>query len=251
MGKINGTAILIYANGTLIAAQKGLTVNVKQSLFDVTTKDSAGWAEHGNGMRDAEISFDGLVSTTGLTAAGLLAYITGRTSLLLVISGLDYPCVCEADLSSVSITGPQEEATTLSGSFKVKGAFYYLGGDNANLVTDPDAGGTDYDTLTPSGIAIASAINASGDAYCSSNAFGVTEGDIIKLFVFVTVTSGQLPTVGIWDNTSAFISNTQALVAGLNVVTLTVTSTDASASLRWTNSGAANFATSNIYCFKS
>ena len=251
MGKLNGTTLLVYDNGVLIAAQRGITINLKQNLFDITTKDSAGWAEHGNGLRDADISVDGLVSTTGLSAAGLFAHIISRTSLLLVIEGFDCPLVCEADVANSSITGPQEEATTLSGSFKVKGPLYYLSDANANLITDPDGGTTDYDTLTVSGIKITSAINAAGTAYCNSNAFSVTEADVIKLFVYITKTSGQLPNVGIWDNTSAFISNEETLVEGFNLVTLTVTGSDATASLRISNSGAANFNTSNIYCFKA
>lgn len=250
MSKINGTALLVYADGEVIAAQKSFTFGVSQSVRDATNKESGGWAEHENGMRSATVSVEGLLSSTGLSAKGLIDYILSRKSLLLVISGLAYDWVMEADLSDFNLTAGQEETATISGTMTVKGRPYYLSGANANLITDPDAGGTDYDTLTPSGIRIASAINAAGNAYCNSNTISVTSGDIIKLFVHVKKTSGQLPTVGIWDNMSAYISGQEALVEGFNLVTLIATGTDASASLRWSNSDAANWSTSNIYLFK-
>jgi len=250
MAKINGTNLLVYDNGTLIAAQKGVTVNTSQNLFDTTNKESAGWSEHGNGMRSADISIDGLASTTGLSAKELFAHIISRTSLLLVVDGLDYPLVCQADIPSSSITGPMEDAATITGSFKVNGNLYYLSGTSVQMITDVSSGGTDYDTLTKSGTAITSAINAAGTAFCMSNTISVANGGVYKLFLFLTTNSGELPSVALYDNTSADISNVAALVAGLNVVTLTSTANDASASLRFRNTGAANWSTSNMYLFK-
>lgn len=250
MAKINGTLLLVYADGVVIAAQKGVSVNVNQNLPDASTKESAGWAEHINGQRDCEVTIEGLISTTGKTAHELYDYIMDRKSLLLVVDGFTYPYVMEANVSASSINAPAEEAAGLSGTFRANGAMYHLSGDNANLITDPDAGGEDYETLTISGIAITSAINAAGSAYCNSNEISVSEGDIIKVFVFLTLTSGQAPSISVWDNTSADISNKEALVEGANFITLTVTGTDASASIRISNTDAANFALSNIYAFK-
>ena len=252
MAKINGTTLLVYADGTLIACQKGVTITTSQNLFDTTNKESGGWSEHGNGLRTAEVSIDGLASTTGLSAKELFAYIIGRTSLNLVIVGLDYNLVCQADVSASSITGPLEEATTISGSFKVNGNLYYLTGTSVQMITDPKGNTGDYDTLTTSGISITSAIKTTAGAKkCDSNTISVADTGIYKLFVFLTLTSGQVPTVGLWDNTSAYISNTSALVAGLNVITLIATATDASASLRFSNSASGNWSTSNIYLFKT
>jgi predicted secreted protein len=251
MAKINGTLVLLYADGVAIALQKGLDVSAEQDLPDVTNKESGGWEEHMNGLRRASIDFDALFSTTGLSGGELIAYITSRTSLLMVITGgVTYPFVGEVDVKSVKLSAPQENPFALSGSLKLKGPLYQLKGTSAALVTDPDAGGTDYDTLTVSGIAITSAINAAGAAYCNSNTFSVSLGDVIKVAVFLTLNSGEVPSVAIWDNTSADISNVATLVAGLNILTLTVTGNDASASLRWRNSGAANWALSSIYAFK-
>jgi len=252
MAKINGTSMLVYADGTLIASQKNCTVSWEQDLPDASTKDSTGWEEHINGMRRCSCDFDALYSTTGLNSVGLMSYILNRSYVLLLIDGGGFPIVGQASLKNKSISAPQEDITSISGSFKFHGPAWMLTGAFANMLTDPDAGGTDYDTLTisSSGIGITSAINASGAAYCSSNALSVGNTYTYKVITFLTKTSGQLPTVGIYDNSSAFISNQVALVEGINIITLTATATDASASLRFTNSAAANFSLTNIYFFK-
>jgi hypothetical protein len=72
MAKINGTSVLLYADGTVIALQKGLNISADVDLPDASNKESAGWAEHIQGMRNATLSFDALYSTTGKSAALLL-----------------------------------------------------------------------------------------------------------------------------------------------------------------------------------
>jgi len=254
MAKINGTSVLLYADGEAIALQRGLNINVDHDLPDASNKESAGWAEHLSdaGFLNATVGFSALFSTTGKSAADLLTYITGRSSLLMVIvGGISFPLIGEVDVSSISLTGDMEQPSALTGNMKVNGNLYQLKGTSASLITDPDAGGTDYDTFTISGIAVTSAINAAGTAYANSNTISVTIADVIKVAVFLTLNSGEAPSMGIWDNTSAFISNQAALTAGLNIITLTCTGTDASASLRITNTGAANFTLSSIYTFKT
>lgn len=250
MAKINGTSVLLYADGTVVALQRGLTINAEQDLPDATTKMSLGWAEHINGLRNATISFDALYSTTGLSAEDLLTYITGRTSLLmLIVGGITFPIISEVDLSSISLVGNREEPGSLTGNLKVNGKLYQLKGASESLITDPDGSGETYDTFDTAYIAISSAIIASGSASANSNTFSVTSGDIIKLAVFVTSTSGELPIVEIRESGAGAISNIENLVAGLNIVTLTVTATK-TAYLTIRNTGAANWAMSNIYLFK-
>jgi len=249
MAKINGTSVLLYADGTLVALQRDLSISVEQGLPDATSKESAGWAEHINGLRNATVTFDALYSTTGLSAASLLTYITGRTSLLMVILGLSYPLIAEVDVNNLSLVGNREEPGSLSGTLKIKGKLYLLMGGSAQLVTDPDGTSETYDTFTVSGIAVTSAIIASGSASASSNTFSVTDGDIIKVAVFVTLTSGQLPTVEIRESGAASISTPSTLTEGLNIVTLVVNSTK-TAHLTIYNTEAANWSMSNIYLFK-
>ena len=250
MAKINGTNVLLYADGTVIALQRGLNINTEQDLPDATTKQSAGWAEHINGQRNSTVNFDALYSTTGLSAKDLITYITGRKSLLMaIVGGISYPVIGEVDVSSISLTGNKEEPAALSGNLKVNGKLYQLSGTSASLITDPDAGGVDYDTFAISGIAVTSAINLAGSAYAHSNTFSVTNGDIIKVAVFFTLNSGQAPSVEICQNGGSAISNVETLEEGLSIITLTVTSTQ-TAHLTFRNTAAADWSLSSVYCFK-
>lgn len=250
MAKYNGSGVLLYSNGVEFAAQKGLNLSANQALFDTTNKQSGGWAEHGNGLRSLDLSLESLQSTTGLSASGLFDYIKDRKSIMAVISGLATIKVMEVDCSNMTINAPTEEAVGLSGSFKAKGRIFNLSTGTPNLITDPDAGGTDYDTMTVTGIKIASAINAANTAYVLSNTISVVDTGIYKLFLFLTKTSGELPSVALYDNTSADISNVVVLTEGLNVITLISTATDISASLKFRNTTDANWSTSNIYLMK-
>jgi len=249
MAAINGTILLVYADGVLIAAQKGVTITLNQNAYDTSTKDSAGWATHGLGQRSFEVSIDGLYSTTGISAAELLAYITGRTSLLLVVEGSAHNWLAEADMVDVSLTGGQEEAATLSGTMKANGIIYQMG---TNLLTDPDLNDdATYDTFThtASPPAVTSAIDAGAGAVADSNIISVTDTHVYKLVTFLTNTAGELPTVGIYDTSAvAYISNQPSLTAGINFATLTATATEAAdAFLRIENTAACNWQMTTIY----
>lgn len=250
MGKLNGTLLQIYADGVVIAAQKGCTINYDVDLPDSTNKESGGWAEHINGLRSVTVDFDALFSTTGLSGGELIDYIIARQKVLLVITGgVSFPFVGEVNLKATKIDAPLEGVMSVSGSFAVNGILYQLKGTSAQLLTDPDGVGQTYDTFTVSGTAVTSAINASGVASAYSNTFSVTLADVIKMAVFVTSNSGELPIVEIYESEGGSISNAESLVAGLNIVTLTITKT-ATAHLNIHNTGAANFALSSIFLFK-
>jgi len=134
---------------------------------------------------------------------------------------------------------------------KVNGPLYHLKGGSAQLVTDPDSGGTDYDTMTISGITISSAINLSGTAYVKSNLFAISDFEVIKVAVFLTLNSGQAPTVVVVGDNDADVSNAVALVEGLNIVTLTIVDMDRVQGLICLrNTAAANWSLSPLYAFK-
>jgi len=262
MAAINGTTLLLYSEGVAVAMQKGISISVDQDLPDATNKESAGWARHINGILTAGIDFDSLFSTGLLTdtpavmgAKDLMDYILNRESMLVEILGLTYPIVAEADLSSLKFAAPMENAMTLSGNLKVKGELYVLAslpaGKYVNLVTDPDSGGTDYDTHTDTGTSFTSLINSAGAAYAKSNTFAVTSGYTYKFITFVTLNSGQLPDVAIFEvgGGAAAISNVVTLTAGLNIITLTATDTH-DGCLNISNTGASNLKTSPIYLFR-
>jgi len=250
MGKLNATLLLLYADGQVIAAQKGCSLSADIDLYDTTNKQSGGWKEHEKGARSASVDLDALFSTTGISAPELMDYITGRTSLLLaLVGGISYPILGEVDMKSLKLDAPTEGAKSLSGSFQVNGPLFFLKGTEAALVTDPDATGKDYDTLTISGIAISSAINLAGSAYAHSNTFSVTDGDVIKVAVFLTSNTGQAPSVEVCESGATAVSNKEDLAAGLNIITLTVTKT-CTAHITLRNTAAANWSLSSLYAFK-
>jgi len=246
---INGTLLLVYMDGVKIAAQKGVTMTLNVETFPTSTKDDNRWASHGKGERSFEIGLDGLISTTGKTAKALYDYMINGTELLLVIEGTTNTYFATADMTNVSLVGPQDEASTLSGTIKATGIVYTM---LTNLLTDPDLDDdATYDTFThtASPPAVTSAINAAGGAVADSNIIAVTDAHIYKLVTFLTKTSGELPTVGIYDTSAVgYISNQPSLTEGINFITLTATATEAAdAFLRIENTGACNFALTTIY----
>jgi predicted secreted protein len=248
MAVINGTNLLLYADGLLIAAQKSCTITVDQDLFDATNKESGGWARHGNGLLSAKIDFDALVSTTGKSYTELMAYLIARSSILLAITGLGYTMVGEVDISSISISASQESAMGLSGSLKVKGELFVLRGTKAPLVTDWTNG--DYATFTDTDGAITSAISSSGTKYAVSNTFAIADTGIYKVAVFLTLNSGQAPSLSLVEPAYGDRSNVVALVAGLNIITLTATADVTDGVLRIINTASTNYSTSKVYAWK-
>lgn len=259
MAVINGTVMLLSSEGVNIALQRGVSLGVNLNLDDATNKESEGWANHISGMLNASIDFDALFSASAtplMSAKDLMDYILNRETLFISILGLGYPIVGEANMSSLKFNAPLEQVMSLSGSLKVNGALFVLSGAKefgagqmTPIISDPDANGTDYDTLTISGTAITSAINTAGSANCFSNSFALNISTKVKVITFLTKTSGQLPTIELAKATSATASNIVTLTEGLNIITLTSTETDAAGRLAFRNSAAANWLTSPIYGF--
>lgn len=251
MGKVNGSSILLYVDGVLVACQTGMSMSIEQNLFPTTNKSSGGFHEHGNGERSFSIPFDALVSTTGLSAAGLYDIIINRSSAALLVEGFQYLWIMAANLQNSSISAPKEEATKLTGTFMVNGKPHKLGASNLNKITIPNESGYTYDNLTISGIKITDADKASGTAYCDTNTFSVTTGEVLMLFVVLT-TSGQNPLVRILNSSSgAMLSNEIRLVAGINLLTFEPINDTVTAKLRFTTNAEAHFATDNIYLFEA
>jgi hypothetical protein len=245
MSKINGTNVLLYADGVLIACERSATLNIEQDLPDASCKDDGGWASHIKGTRSGSIEFEALYSTTGLSAAGLIGFITGRTDIVAVCNGIGIPFVFEGNVQSVNLVADMESPVAVSGSIKANGAIYFLTG---GLVTSWTNG--DYDTFTSvTTSAITAAVNAAGSAYANSNTFAIATGEVFKVIVVLALASGQVPAI-VLDDTGD-ISNQVNLANGVNVITLTATDDAATGTLRIENSGASNYSTSNVYVFKT
>ena len=133
MAKINGTLVAIMSGSDKVLTTTSATLNLSQNLFDATTKDSAGWGEHGNGLRNWSISFDGKYDTagSGLTPNEILAAIIARTADTVVKFTTNDPTntvgwTGNGTFATCAITGPMEEATTFSGTITGNGALAAL-----------------------------------------------------------------------------------------------------------------------------
>ena len=123
-----------------------------------------------------------------------------------------------------------------------------------NLITEVLNTNGLYETFTTSDTIITSAIETGieGKATSTVNELSVINGEEITVVCYLTLTSGQLPSISINEDYvvgvsfGTAISNTTQLAAGLNVITLTVTATSSTAFLYIANTAAANWNTSEV-----
>ena len=102
-----------------------------------------------------------------------------------------------------------------------------------------------YDTLEHSGTIILSAINAGGFKVVQFHPlFQVAQDENITVVLFLTLNSGELPDIYLYE--TAAISNSETLSAGFNLITLTATKASDSVSILIDNDNATNFSTSRI-----
>ena len=134
-GQINGTELRVYAGGTLIAYSTSATLNINHSTRSTSSKDSGGWEENMEGMRNWDVSVDALYAwlTPAAGAIGnntlsdvFTAYIETRTSLELTFGVTttdtgDTKYVGNAWLTSASLSSPMEDTSTFSVSFQGNG----------------------------------------------------------------------------------------------------------------------------------
>ena len=128
MSKLNGTLNAIISGTDRLLHIQNATMNVNVDLPDATTKESAGWAEHINGQRDWEISFDGAYDEegTGMTPSEILAIIIARTADATIKFTTDGATgsagwTGSATVRNFSLVGNKETPATFSGSLKGNG----------------------------------------------------------------------------------------------------------------------------------
>jgi predicted secreted protein len=127
MAKINATDLLVYigaSNNMPIAHSTSATLNIEQDLPDATTKDSAGWADHINGLKSWSIDFDGLVDYAASYGAEELSdNLTNRNNVVVrwsTTAGSYWQGT--ASLSSLTMNADMESPLSYSGTFTGKGA---------------------------------------------------------------------------------------------------------------------------------
>jgi len=129
MAKLNGTLNAIISGSDRLLHLSNATLNVNVDLPDATTKESTGWAEHINGCRDWEITYDGKYDTTGsgLTPNEILAAIIARSADTVIKFTTDGATGAagwtgNGTFRTFSLVGGQETPATFSGSIKGNGA---------------------------------------------------------------------------------------------------------------------------------
>jgi len=105
-----------------------------------------------------------------------------------------------------------------------------------------------YDTFVDSGTKILSAVTAAGDAGYSSTLGSVANDEEITAVLFLTLNSGELPTIRLSD-ADGTASNIESLAEGLNAITLTATKAT-TVNFQVRNTAASNFSTSEILVFR-
>jgi predicted secreted protein len=135
MAIINGTDIKVYSSATnnLVAFAQNCTLNVNHSPREITNKESGGFKQILEGLRDFSIDIDGAYAWTGSSGAltnGVddvletnvlnlrlpISFIFGNT-----VGATDVSYTGSGFITSVSITGGTEDTATYSLSIEGTG----------------------------------------------------------------------------------------------------------------------------------
>ena len=135
MAILNGTDIKVYSSGTtnLVAFAQNCTLNVNHSPREITNKESNGFKEILEGLRDFSIDIDGAYAWTNssgaltngvdkvleddiLTLRQPIDFIFGNT-----VAATDISYTGKGFITSVSITGGTEDTATYSLSIEGTG----------------------------------------------------------------------------------------------------------------------------------
>ena len=124
-GKLSGTLLLLYVDGTAISSTTSHSMSYEMATRDATTKSSGGNEEVLPAMRSWGIDFDSMVAFDDAKGyEELRALINGRTEVTLLfttaVSG-DPRWSGKGYLTSISMDAALEDTITMSGSFKGTG----------------------------------------------------------------------------------------------------------------------------------
>ena len=136
-GQLNGTELGVYIGGTLIAYSTSATLNMNHSTRSTSSKESGGWEDNMEGMRNWDVSCDALYAWLDPAGSAIsnstlsdmfTAYIATRASFTLTFGSTSTTGVGftkytgDAWMTSASISAPLEDTATFSVSFQGSGA---------------------------------------------------------------------------------------------------------------------------------
>lgn len=124
-GHINGTLLVVEAAGQKITGSTNFSLNLSHATREATNKDSGGFEESLEGLRNGTIDGEGLYSFDGVyNFEELFALYNNRTKLTVFfttqVTG-DIGYQADAFLTELSADAGTEETTTLSFSFQLTG----------------------------------------------------------------------------------------------------------------------------------
>tara|TARA_R110000744_G_scaffold282777_2_gene394392 strand:- start:1572 stop:2003 length:432 start_codon:yes stop_codon:yes gene_type:complete len=137
MAILNGTELKVYSTGTtnLVAYAQNCTLNINNTTRDITNKESAGWKESLESLRDWSIDVDGAYAWTNAAGVALTDgvddliqtdIIAGRLQVDVIFgdatSTSDISYLGKAYITSVSLTGGTEDTATYSLTLEGTGA---------------------------------------------------------------------------------------------------------------------------------
>ncbi len=136
MAILNGTELKVYSSGTnnLVAYAQNCTLNINHSAREITNKESSGWKEILEGLRDFTIDIDGAYAWTDASGPALtdgiddliLTEIITRSSVAFIFGDTtatsDVSYAGTGYITSVSLTGGTEDTATYSMTIEGTGA---------------------------------------------------------------------------------------------------------------------------------
>ena len=129
MAVIKGTSMLVLIDGVSIGATTSCTLNISSSNIETSNKGSAGHTDRISGKGDWSVDFDGLYDpsqTYGFQELYDQIAAKPQTRVVIEIANIDGTGGGElyrgfALCSSATLTAPNEEASTISGTFEADG----------------------------------------------------------------------------------------------------------------------------------
>jgi|TARA_Y100000033_G_scaffold5300_1_gene4408 predicted secreted protein len=135
-GQLNGTDLGVYIAGTLVAYSTNATININHTPRSVTNKESGGFEENMEGLRNWDVSVDALYAWLDPSGSAIsnetlseifTGYLAARAKFSLTFGVTttgtgDTKYVGDAWLTSISLTAPLEDTATFSCSFQGTGA---------------------------------------------------------------------------------------------------------------------------------
>ena len=128
MAVYNGTLYVVSVDGSVLGGAKTASLTTDVDLFDTTTKDSGGWAEHGQGLRSWSGSFDGLYDPSDTnTIEDIYDLITGRTGCTILFqtstaAATSLSFTGSASFANIELSAEMEATVAWSASFTGNGA---------------------------------------------------------------------------------------------------------------------------------